>query len=69
VEEVAVSVADEDVILSKYADNLPWLENGVKVSPNPSTWVCAERCPLSIRHFPQATNSHFTDIYYSFCCT
>jgi ubiquitin carboxyl-terminal hydrolase 5/13 len=26
--------------LSKYAQNLPFVENGVKVSPNPSDWKC-----------------------------
>lgn len=26
--------------VSKYAENLPFVENGVKVSPNPSDWKC-----------------------------
>mmetsp|Transcript_41240 Transcript_41240/g.53208 ORF Transcript_41240/g.53208 Transcript_41240/m.53208 type:complete len:840 (+) Transcript_41240:19-2538(+) len=41
-EEVATSIMDEDVKESKYANELPWLQNGVKVSPDPSAWVCAE---------------------------
>lgn len=41
-EEAATAVAEEEVIESKYAEALPWLENGVKISPDPSTWECAE---------------------------
>jgi len=39
---VATSVGEEEVAVSKYAANLPLLENGVKISPDASTWECAE---------------------------
>jgi ubiquitin carboxyl-terminal hydrolase 5/13 len=41
-EEVATSVQDEEVPVSKYAEDLPWLQNGVNVSPDASTWACEE---------------------------
>ncbi|KAL7542759.1 hypothetical protein ACHAXR_012827 [Thalassiosira sp. AJA248-18] len=31
---------DEPKPVSKYAESLPFVENGVKVSPNPSDWKC-----------------------------
>jgi len=31
---------DEEKIISKYAENLPFLDNGVKISPNPTDWKC-----------------------------
>jgi ubiquitin carboxyl-terminal hydrolase 5/13 len=39
---VAAMVMDEEVLVSKYADELPMLENGKAISPNSSTWVCEE---------------------------
>lgn len=35
-------VADEVRKVSKYADGLEQLDNGIKISPDPSTWECAE---------------------------
>lgn len=40
--QVATSVGEEEVPVSKYAAALPLLENGVKISPDASTWECAE---------------------------
>lgn len=31
---------DEPIPVSQFAENLPYVDNGVKVSPNPSTWKC-----------------------------
>jgi ubiquitin carboxyl-terminal hydrolase 5/13 len=42
VSQVASSVGDEEVPVSKYANDLLWLDNGVKISPDASTWQCAE---------------------------
>lgn len=36
---------DDEKIVSKYAESLEFVDNGVKISPNPSDWkVCGERC-------------------------
>lgn len=32
--------ADQDMIISKHADNLIQLENGIKISNDPKTWKC-----------------------------
>jgi ubiquitin carboxyl-terminal hydrolase 5/13 len=32
--------ADEDIVVSKYAADLPFCENGVVIHPNPATWKC-----------------------------
>jgi ubiquitin carboxyl-terminal hydrolase 5/13 len=34
--------ADEDIVVSKYADSLPFVDNGVVIDPNPVTWKCAK---------------------------
>jgi ubiquitin carboxyl-terminal hydrolase 5/13 len=31
---------DEDIPVSKYAANLPFVDNGVRIDPNPATWKC-----------------------------
>mmetsp|Transcript_14017 Transcript_14017/g.29960 ORF Transcript_14017/g.29960 Transcript_14017/m.29960 type:complete len:873 (-) Transcript_14017:46-2664(-) len=36
----AWELKDEPKPVSKYAESLPFVENGVKVSPNPSDWKC-----------------------------
>jgi len=41
-EEVVNMVEEEDRPVSKYADGLVQLDNGVKISPDASTWACAE---------------------------
>jgi len=33
---------EEDIVVSKHADNLPWVKNGKKISPDASTWACEE---------------------------
>lgn len=33
---------EEEIHVSKYAENLPQLDNGVKISPNSKDWKCAE---------------------------
>lgn len=35
-------VADEERKVSKYAESLEQLDNGVKISPDPTTWKCEE---------------------------
>lgn len=35
---------DEPKPVSKYAESLPFVENGVKISPNPSDWKVSFRC-------------------------
>ena len=32
--------ADEEIPVSKYAENLPFVDNGVVIDPNPKTWKC-----------------------------
>eukprot|EP00958_Prasinococcus_capsulatus_P005488 scaffold527_cov368-Prasinococcus_capsulatus_cf.AAC.56 len=41
-ETVAAFVEDDFKVMSKFADNLVQLDNGIKISPNPDDWVCAE---------------------------
>lgn len=31
---------DEEIPISKYAADLPFVDNGIKISPNPSDWKC-----------------------------
>lgn len=31
---------DEDVPISKYAESLPFVDNGIMIDPNPKSWVC-----------------------------
>ena len=40
--DVAAWVDDEEVPVSKYAENLVQLDNGVRISNDPGSWVCAE---------------------------
>lgn len=40
-QEVQAWQADEDDIpISKYASSLPFVDNGVKINPNPAAWKC-----------------------------
>jgi hypothetical protein len=32
--------ADEDIVVSKYAADLPFVDNGVVIDPNPVSWKC-----------------------------
>lgn len=41
-DEIANMVAEEERPVSKYAESLPMLDNGVRISSDPSTWECAE---------------------------
>ena len=41
-DEAAAFVEDEARPESKHAADLPWLESGIKIDPNPSSWKCAE---------------------------
>lgn len=41
-EVVANMVEEEERPVSKYAEDLPVVDNGVKISPDPSKWECAE---------------------------
>lgn len=34
---------DEEIPVSKYYENLPFVDNGVKISPDPKTWKCEKR--------------------------
>mmetsp|Transcript_31461 Transcript_31461/g.99775 ORF Transcript_31461/g.99775 Transcript_31461/m.99775 type:complete len:705 (-) Transcript_31461:160-2274(-) len=40
--DIAAWVDEEDIVDSKYAETLPQLDNGVKISADASTWVCAD---------------------------
>ena len=31
---------DEEIPISKYAEGLPFIENGVTISPDPKSWKC-----------------------------
>jgi len=31
---------DEEIPISKYYENLPFVDNGIKISPNPKDWKC-----------------------------
>lgn len=35
-------MANEELILSKYAENLPYVDSGRKISSDPKTWVCED---------------------------
>lgn len=40
--QVSQWVADNELMVSKYAENLPHEDTGRKISSDPKTWVCEE---------------------------